>query len=149
MTQMNHVHLSWIHSSNIHLIDSTPAPGKGMINPVVEFWHSSEKPAVIIPKAILLFEVTENRTIKGLSFHLFFFQSISLNRVPHTGLELETLHVLASRIAKVVGKLHHAWFQTFFIFAVYVCVESQEHLQMFLGCHPQFPFNLKFFYLFL
>lgn len=52
--------------------------------------------------------------------------------------KLETLYVLASRIAKVVGKLHHACFQTFFIFNVYVCVEASEHLQMSLGCHPEF-----------
>lgn len=67
MIQMNHAHLSWIHSSNKHLREtgsqvSTPASGKGMTNSVAEFWHRSTKPAVIIPKAILLFKVTENRT---------------------------------------------------------------------------------------
>lgn len=140
---MNHVHLPWIHSSNTHLSEtgsqvSTPASGKGVTNPVVEFWHGSEKPAVIIPKAILLFRVTENRTEKA-SFLSFFFQSISLNWVPHTGLQLETLHVLASRIAKVVGKFHQAWFQTFFIFAVYVCMESENTFRCSSGATHNFP----------
>lgn len=138
VNQMNHVHLPWIHSSNTHLSEmgsqvSTPASGKGMTNPVVEFWHGSEKPAVIIPKAILLFRR------KRPLFCLFFFQSISLNRVPHTGLQLETLHVLASRIAKVVGKFHQAWFQTFFIFAVYVCMESENTFRCSSGATHNFP----------